>query len=48
LNFEKHNYYYMCAKSDFSGYHHFTNSLRQHNVYANQYRRELNRRKILN
>lgn len=48
LNYEKHDYLYMCAKADFSGYHHFSKTLRQHNVYANQYRRELNRRKILN
>ena len=47
LNYEKHNYLYMCAKADFSGYHHFAKTLSQHNVYANQYRRELNRRRIM-
>lgn len=47
LNYERHNYLYMCAKADFSGYHHFSSSLSQHNVFANQYRRELNRRRIL-
>lgn len=47
LNSEKHNYLYMCAKADFSGYHHFSSSLSQHNQFANAYRRELNRRRIL-
>jgi len=47
LNAEKHSYIYMCAKADFSGYHHFSSSLSQHNQYANAYRRELNRRRIL-
>lgn len=47
LNYEQHNYLYMCAKPDFSSYHNFSQTLRQHNVYANQYRRELNKRKIL-
>ncbi len=47
LNYEKHRYIYMCAKADFSGYHNFAKSLSQHNVYANQYRRELNRRRIM-
>lgn len=47
LNAEKHNYIYMCAKADFSGYHNFSSSLSQHNQYANAYRRELNKRKIL-
>ena len=47
LNYEQHNYIYMCAKADFSGYHNFARTLRQHNVYANEYRRELNRRRIM-
>lgn len=47
LNHKKHNYLYMCAKADFSGFHHFSDNLRQHNVYAAQYRRELNKREIL-
>lgn len=47
LDFEKHDYLYMCAKADFSSYHNFSKSLSQHNVYANAYRRELNRRKIM-
>lgn len=47
LNPRDHDYLYMCAKADFSGYHHFSTNLRQHNIYAAQYRRELNRRDIL-
>ena len=47
LNYEEHNYLYMCAKADFSGYHNFARTLTQHNVYANEYRRELNRRRIM-
>jgi peptidoglycan lytic transglycosylase G len=41
LNYKKHNYIYMCAKEDFSGYHNFTSNLRQHNVNANKYQRAL-------
>lgn len=47
LNYEKHNFLYMCAKADFSGYHNFSRTLNQHNIYARQYQRELNRRKIM-
>lgn len=46
LNAEKHNYLYFVAKSDFSGYHNFSRSLTEHNRYANQYKRELDRRRI--
>ena len=47
LNYTDHNYIYMCAKADFSGYHNFSRTLNQHNVYANEYRKELNRRRIM-
>lgn len=46
LNYEKHNYYYFCAKADFSGYHSFARTLSQHNKNARLYQQELNRRKI--
>ncbi len=48
LNYEKHKYIYMCAKPDFSGYHNFAKSLKEHNKNAEAYRRELNRRRIYN
>ncbi len=41
LNAEDHQYLYFCAKPDFSGYHNFAKTLRQHNNYANAYRRAL-------
>lgn len=46
LNAEKHDYLYFAAKSDFSGYHNFSRTLSEHNRYASQYQRELNKRRI--
>ena len=46
LNYEKHNYLYLCAKEDFSGYHNFATTLSQHEINAKKYRNELNKRKI--
>lgn len=46
LDYEKHNYLYMCAKSDFSGYHVFTVTLSEHNRNAALYRKQLNKRRI--
>jgi len=46
LNAEKHDYLYFAAKADFSGYHNFSRTLSEHNRYAAQYQRELNKRRI--
>lgn len=46
LNYEKHDYIFMCAKEDFSGYHNFAKTLRQHNQNAEKYRRALHNLKI--
>lgn len=41
LNFTKHNYLYFCAKEDFSGTHHFSSTLSEHNRYAARYAKAL-------
>jgi UPF0755 protein len=46
LSYERHEYLYFCAKSDFSGYHVFAKTLQQHNQNANAYRNALNQRRI--
>lgn len=46
LNSAPHNYMYMCAKPDFSGYHNFATTYEQHLVYAEQYRAALDRNGI--
>ncbi len=46
LHAEKHDYLFFVAKADFSGYHHFSRTLAEHNRYASAYRRELNKRRI--
>lgn len=46
LNAEKHDYLYFAAKADLSGYHNFSRTLPEHNRYASQYQKELNRRRI--
>ncbi|MBU0489006.1 MAG: endolytic transglycosylase MltG [Bacteroidetes bacterium] len=46
LNYEKHDYYFFCAKPDFSGYHNFSKSNAQHEQYAKLYHNALNKRKI--
>ena len=47
LNHEKHDYLYLCAKDDFSGYHVFARTLAQHNRNARLYQVALNRQNIL-
>ncbi len=47
LDASQHGYYYMCAKSDFSGRHDFSKTFAEHQKYAAQYRAELNKRNIL-
>jgi UPF0755 protein len=46
LNFEKHNYFYFCARDDFSGYHDFSSSYSQHFINAQRYQKALDRMDI--
>jgi len=46
LNAEKHDFLFFAAKADFSGYHNFSRTLTEHNRYAAQYQKELDKRKI--
>ncbi len=46
LNYKKHNYLFMCAKEDFSGFHNFSTNVREHERYARKYRKALNKKKI--
>ena len=46
LNYEKHNYIYMCAKEDFSENHNFATNLVDHNRNATKYQRALNKARV--
>ncbi len=42
----KHDYIFFCAKDDFSGYHNFAKTLKEHNLNAKRYHQALNKRGI--
>lgn len=46
LNNEKHDYIYMCAKDDFSGYHNFARTQAEHTINARKFQRALDARNI--
>lgn len=46
LHFNHHDYFYFCAREDFSGFHNFTSSLNEHNKNAERYRKALQRKLI--
>lgn len=46
LNAEKHKFIYFCAKEDFSGYHTFAATHKQHSINAKKFQRALNKKKI--
>lgn len=46
LNYTKHDYFYMCAKEDFSGYHNFAKTHAEHERNAAKYRNALNAKGI--
>lgn len=46
LNYREHEYLYFCANADFSGYHVFAKTLREHNMNARKFQRALNAERI--
>lgn len=46
LHYSEHNYLFMCAKEDFSGYHNFSADYATHLRYAARYRQALDERGI--
>ncbi len=46
LNYETHEYFFMCAKPEYTGYHNFSKTLDQHNVYSSKYHKWINQQNI--
>lgn len=46
LNYRVHDFFYFCAKEDFSGYHNFAKTLFEHNNNARKYQAALNKMKV--
>ena len=46
LNYSAHDYFYFCAKEDFSGYHNFAKDLFEHNRNARKYQEAMNKLRV--
>lgn len=46
LNYTRHDYLFFCAKSDFSGTHYFSRTLKEHNRHAAEFHQALNQKGI--
>jgi UPF0755 protein len=46
LNYEKHDYYYFCARAEMDGKHNFARTHREHERNAQAYHRALSKRNI--